>query len=79
MIRIIKEDFNEFDEDDVLDMALMSYESGHNFERSDFSSDERYQEYVELMEMGPAGFYDEYKDELDFSDDFVSEFGDYYD
>ena len=31
--------------------------------------------YMELVELGPAGFYEEFKDELDFDPDFVAEYG----
>ena len=27
------------------------------------------------MEYGPVDFYNEFRDELDFSDDFISEYG----
>ncbi len=32
--------------------------------------------YMELLSYGPAGFYEEFKDELDFDSDFAAEYGD---
>ena len=32
--------------------------------------------YMELLSYGPAGFYEEFKDELDFDPDFIAEYGD---
>jgi len=32
--------------------------------------------YMELLDYGPAGFYEEFKDELDFDPDFIAEYGD---
>lgn len=65
----------ELEYEDALEAALMSFESGHNFNESDFSSVEEYNEYINYMDMGPVGFYNEFHDELDFSDDFISEYG----
>jgi hypothetical protein len=33
----------------------------------------------ELFNLGPVGFYEEFKDTLDFDPDFVAEYGHYYD
>lgn len=60
---------------DILDMAQTSFETGHWFDRDDFESDDEFEEYTELMDMGPAGFLDEFEDELDFDPDFVDEYG----
>ena len=35
--------------------------------------------YNELKELGPVGFYEEFKDTLKFDPDFVAEYGHYYD
>ena len=35
--------------------------------------------HSELRDLGPAGFYEEFKDTLDFDPMFVEEYGDYYD
>jgi hypothetical protein len=61
-----------------LELALMSFETGHSFEEDDFEEESDYEEYSEYMELGPVGFYEEYKDELEFSADFISEYGHYY-
>lgn len=60
---------------DILDMAQTSFETGHWFDRDDFESDDEFEEYTELMDKGPAGFLDEFEDELDFDPDFVDEYG----
>lgn len=68
------------DEDEILEMAQMHFEQGTYFELEDFDGNEdAYTRYLELVELGPAGFYEEYKDELDFDEDFVREYGQYYD
>lgn len=69
-----------FDEDEILEMAQMHFEQGTYFEVEDFDGDEdAYREYAELVDLGPVGFYEEYKDKLDFDEDFVREYGQYYD
>lgn len=35
--------------------------------------------YMELVNYGPAGFYEEFKDVFDFDQMFVEEYGHYYD
>lgn len=60
---------------EALECAQMSFESGHRFEKNDFEDSEAYNEYLKYMEMGPAGFYEEFKDELDFDEDFIAEYG----
>lgn len=52
----------------------MSFESGHRTDKNDFKSIEDYQKYLEYMNMGPEGFYEEFKDDLDFDDMFVEEY-----
>lgn len=63
-------------EESSLELAQMSFETGHYLDREDFDRDEDYEEYIEYMDLGPSGFYEEYKDELDFDPDFASEYGD---
>lgn len=58
----------------LLDIAQMHFETGVNFDRNDFNDDEEYDEYLRYVEMGPAGFYEEFSDVLDFDPDFVSEY-----
>lgn len=57
----------------------MSFETGHRFEKNDFENKNEFNKYLELMDLGPAGFYEEYKDVLDFDPGFVSEYGGNYD
>lgn len=64
-----------------------SFETGHGYaeDYEEFSdwlrdegiepSEELYDYYIELLDYGPTGFYQEFKDELDFDSDFVREFG----
>lgn len=63
------------DESDILKAALMSFETGHFAKQDDFDSYKEYEKYCGYMEYGPVDFYNEFRDELDFSDDFVSEYG----
>lgn len=89
-LQMLKE--NNFDKDLIIDMVRDGFETGHlpfkNFQ--DFSNDDDIKEletngiqiydiwnfYQELVSMGPAGFYEEYRDEVEFSDDFIREYGD---
>lgn len=65
----------EKNESDILEKALSSFEAGHLANQDDFDSYEEYEKYCGYMEYGPVDFYNEFRDELDFSDDFVSEYG----
>lgn len=67
-------DINDDNFADPLEAAQMSFESGHYAEENDFRTDEDYQKYVEYMDKGPEGFYEEFKDKLDFDPDFVAEY-----
>lgn len=60
---------------DLLDMAQMSFETGVRFDEGDFEDSEDFDKYQQLIDLGPAGFYEEYKDTLDFDPDFVAEYG----
>ena len=76
-----------FDNDFILDIVKMGYETGHQIFDSyeDFIEDEEVQDiddkeaawdfYCDLIDMGPAGFYEEYRDELDFDPSFIAEYG----
>ena len=82
---LIKE--STFDNDFILDIVKMGYETGHQIFDSyeDFIEDEEVQDiddkeaawdfYCDLIDMGPAGFYEEYRDELDFDPSFIAEYG----
>lgn len=76
MKRVIKSATNDSFEA-ALDAAQITYEYGTYFEEDDFEGDhEAYAIYFdELLNLGPEGFYEEYKDQLDFSDEFVAEYG----
>ena len=75
-----------FDNDFILDIVKMGYETGYQIFDSyeDFIEDEEVQDiddkeaawdfYCDLIDMGPAGFYEEYKDELDFNEDFINKY-----
>lgn len=76
-----------FDNDFILDIVKMGYETGYQIFDSyeDFIEDEEVQDiddkeaawdfYCDLIDMGPVGFYEEYKDELDFDPSFIAEYG----
>ena len=78
--RLTNEEKNE-----LINIVAMSFETGHfsfdNFE--DFKNEcshmtnleAAWAYYNELVNMGPAGFYKEFKDVYDFDDMFVSEYG----
>ena len=71
----------------VLDLVLSEFETGHILcdDYNEFKelikedgyrpSKEMYRLYCECHELGPVGFYEEYRDELSFSDDFIREYG----
>lgn len=73
------ESFNKSSDETPLELALQSFETGHWYDRDDFDRAKDYKEYREYMDLGPSGFYEEYKDELDFDPDFISEYGNEYD
>lgn len=76
----------EQQENIIKEIALADFESGHftdmNFfiedEEGDFTGVETAAAdyYVELINMGPEGFYEEFRDELDFDPDFIAEYSD---
>ena len=72
---------------EIMEVVAISFETGHfsfkdfdDFKREypDFSK-EGWEYYVELINMGPIGFYEEFKDKYDFDSMFVEEYGHYYD
>ena len=79
----------DIQKDMIKEMVQMDFECGHpeNDQREltrllsedpEFAGDEeaaaRY--YMELLSYGPAGFYEEFRDELDFDPDFAAMYGD---
>lgn len=77
---------NEDEKDDILFTVAMGFETGHHacedfdeFE-SEFSGISNakagWEYYCELVNLGPAGFYAEHKDDYIFDDMFVAEYGD---
>lgn len=69
---ILASDDDDFS--DPLEAAKQSFEYGHYAEENDFKSAEDYAQYLEYMDLGPEGFYEEFKDDLDFDDMFVEEY-----
>lgn len=59
------------DFENPLEAAKQSFESGHYAEETDFKSAEDYARYLEYMYLGPEGFYEEFKEVLDFDEMFV--------
>lgn len=76
----------DMQKDLIKEIALADFECGHFTDVSFFIDDEEddftgveqaaADYYTELINMGPAGFYEEFRDELDFDPDFVAEYGD---
>lgn len=72
---------------ELIEVVAMSFETGHfSFEDySDFKREypnlgkEAWEYYCELVQMGPVGFYEEFKDVYNFDPMFVEEYGHYYD
>ena len=72
---------------EIVEVVAMSFETGHfsfdGFE--DFKreypncSKKAWEYYCELVNLGPVGFYEEFKDTYDFDPMFVEEYGHYYD
>ncbi len=79
---------NQEQKQSIIATVAMSFETGHidfdnkeDFKRDfeDIKSsdvDAAWEYYCELVNMGPAGFYEEFKDEYDFDLMFVAEYGD---
>lgn len=79
---------SDYQKDVIKDMVQADFESGHpmDYENALASTEEdedlgpvaesAANYYMELVQMGPAGFYKEFKDELAFDPDFVAEYGD---
>ena len=74
----------ETQQDLIKEIALMDFESGQfttteffvEDEEGDFTGveQEAADYYQELIDLGPAGFYEEFAGELDFDPDFVAEY-----
>lgn len=75
---------------EIMEVVAMSFETGHfsfdnkedfkrdfrDFENFDSKAvDEAWEYYCELVNLGPAGFYEEFKDDYDFDPMFVEEYG----
>lgn len=75
----------EDEKDDILFTVAMGFETGHqvseDFEefKSEFSGISNakagWEYYCELVNLGPAGFYAEHKDDYIFDDMFIAEYG----
>lgn len=84
----LKESLTKSDRDIILDVVKGKYETGHGYleDKGDYEealgrrlTDAKYEQleefYSDLMDLGPEGFYEEYKDMLDFDPDFIAEYG----
>lgn len=82
---------NQEQKQEIMEVVAMSFETGHfsfdnkeDFKR-DFEGiqpaavDAAWEYYCELVNFGPVGFYEEFKDVYDFDPMFVEEYGHYYD
>ena len=91
-------ELNQELKNDIIEIAAISFETGHfGFDSFELSAMlvEKYPEaskkeneellksvcqyYDELINLGPVGFYEEFKDVYDFDPMFVAEYGTYYD
>lgn len=78
---------NDEQKQELMEVVAMSFETGHfSFETyEDFKREylnlgkDGWEYYLELVNMGPVGFYEEFKDVYDFDPMFVEEYGHYYD
>lgn len=75
--------------EEIEQLVLNGFETGHMPYKNldDFEQDFPYEDYgyghvidaynyyEEMVNMGPAGFYEEYSDKLDFSDSYKAEYG----
>ena len=81
---------NQEQKNEIMQVVAMSFETGHfSFDnKEDFKRDagefetltsevvdEAWEYYCELVNLGPAGFYEEFKDDYDFDPMFVEEYG----
>lgn len=74
---------SDFNKDLIINMVKDGFETGHPYiDYEEFSQDEEigdinaaWEFYNKLINLGPAGFYNEYYDELEFSDDYKAEYG----
>ena len=71
----------------LLELVQMQFETGHRLDEcyEDFrkllkedgfaANRKSYEFYISLWALGPAGFYEQYKDVLNFDPDFATEYG----
>ena len=82
------DNISEKDKDIIIDAVKGEFETGHGYieDKDEFEemlgrtlTIDEYEDlkefYSELQDLGPAGFYEEYKDKLEFDTDFVREYG----
>ena len=82
------DNISEKDKDIIIDVVKGEFETGHGYieDKDEFEevlgrtlTIDEYENlkefYSELQDLGPAGFYEEYKDKLEFDTDFVREYG----
>lgn len=84
----LNESISKSDRDIIIDAVKGEFETGHGYmeDKDEFEemigrrlTRSKYEElkdfYSELQDLGPEGFYEEYKDKLEFDPDFVEEYG----
>lgn len=84
----VNESISKSDRDIIIDAVKGEFETGHGYmeDKDEFEemigrrlTRSKYEElkdfYSELHDLGPEGFYEEYKDQLEFDPDFVEEYG----
>jgi hypothetical protein len=68
--------FYELNDFDMAYVLLKFYPEDTNDDEFDELIAQAVEYYGELVNLGPAGFYEEFKDEYDFDPMFITEFGD---
>lgn len=60
----------------ILKIIQSCFETGHIcIEQEDFETFKDYEQALELLDLGPSGFYEEFKKKLKFDKDFIAEYG----
>lgn len=60
----------------ILRIVKDCFETGHVcIKCEDFKNSEDYNQALNLLNLGPVGFYQEFKDELHFDSMFIEEYG----
>lgn len=77
---------NQEQKNEIINVVAMGFETGHSFfeDKREFNREcpnlkGGWEYYCELVNLGPAGFYEEFKDVYTFDPMFIEEYGFYDD